>query len=310
MAATYRMERVRSLMATTATLAALALTTGCHWSKFSQTDSQSRKLPEGVATNDMATFMGAANPVVQAAAVATSPLDIWNKGARVPVVEMTTLWRNKIDYLPDPSPGKNGQMGPGLAGQLFLFGPNMQFAQPDGKLTVALYDETPRPPGQAPLPPEGWEFDKETLKQLRTFDERFGMSYALFLPWPTYRPDVTRIRIAVRYDPEKGHPIYGSETRITLDNSANNGKVAWSNQVVTPGSQAGNEVRPTGFTGSPASPAAPITPPSSPLTSAPPGFGAIAPVPPTAFGGPISPAAPAGPAGLPPIATVIPPLGR
>lgn len=307
MAATYRMERVRTLMATAASLAVLALATGCNGSKWIRTETQSRKLPEGIPTSDMSTFMGSTSSVLPAAAVTTSPLEIWNKGARVPVVEMTTLWRNKIDYLPDPSPGKNGQMGPGIAGQLFLFGPNMQFAQPDGKLTVALYDETPRPPGQAPLPPEGWEFDKETLKKLRTFDERFGMSYALFLPWPTYRPDVTRIRIAVRYDPEHGYPLYGSETRITLDNSANGGNTGWSNQVVTPGSQVTSGVQPTSFSGSPASPAAPLAPPANTLTPAPPGFGAITPVSANNFGGPVTPT---GPAGLPPIATVIPPLGR
>lgn len=316
MAATGRVERVRSLMAVAAGMAALALATGCNGTKLGKSEPQSWKAPEGIPTGSPA-FMGGSAPVVQASAIAPSPTEMWNKGAKVTATEMTTLWRNKIDYLPDPSPGKNGQMGPGIAGQLFLFGPNMQFAQATGKLTVALYDETPRPPGQQPLPPEGWEFDKETLKQLRTPDERFGMSYALFLPWPNYRPDVTRVRIAVRYDPEQGHPLYGSETKITLDNSTTGAQ--WSTQTITPGSDPTGGTRPGGFGPQPSSPAAPLTP-SGALTPAPASFGAIAPVPAGSFGGPLTPVNPAGgagvpvtpvvPAGLPPIATVLPPLGR
>jgi hypothetical protein len=136
---------------------------------------------------------------------------------KVEATEMTVLWRNRPAYLPDPS--RNGEMCTGLAGQLFLYGPGMQFAQADGKLMITLFDDTPRPPGQEPNKPEVWAFDKDTLRKLVTVDERFGKSYALFLPWPSYRADVTKIRVSVRYDPEEGHSLSLSDTKITIDTS-------------------------------------------------------------------------------------------
>jgi len=154
---------------------------------------------------------------------------------QVAAAEIVVLWRNKIDFLPDPT--RNGAMGAGLAGQLFLFGPGMQSAPAEGKLTVSLFDETPRQPGQPQNQPEVWEFSKETLRGLRTPDERFGMCYALFLPWPAYRPDVSRVRIAARFEPETGDKLFPPESRITLDTSGPNNAGSWANQPFVPGAQ-------------------------------------------------------------------------
>ena len=232
------MERVWPLTAGAAAVAVLALASGCNGTKFGKGDAQPWTPPVGVPTAPLSlTAKPETSPIVQASGTMTSHLP-WSKGgAKVPAVNITTLWRNKIDYLPDPS--KNGQTNPGVVGQVFFFGPNDQFTEANGKLTIALYDETPRPAGQPAATPEGWEFDKETLRKLRTSDERFGVCYGLFLPWPTYRPDITRIRIAVRYDPEQGFPLYATETRITFDNtgSGTSGPV-WSNQVITSGASS------------------------------------------------------------------------
>ena len=229
--------------------------------------------------------------------------------------ELTMLWRNRVDYLPDQTRG--GQMGAGLAGQLFLYSPGMQFAEADGKLIVALYDETPRPPGQPANKPEGWEFDKETLRRLVTADERFGKCYALFLPWPTFRHDVTRIRIAARYEPEHGFPLYATEMKITLDNSApgSNPRVEWTEQVVPgvrPGSlpPMGGSSPVPGPSGGPGLGAPPAGYGS--LPTPPPGFGTLSAVPPGAMtpsGGIVGAGAnaPVNPANLPPIATILTP---
>jgi hypothetical protein len=165
--------------------------------------------------------------------------------------EMTILWRNRIDYLPDHT--KNGQMGPGLVGQLFLFDPRLHPSEPDGKLIVALYDETPRPAGQPGNKPEGWEFDKATLQQLVTIDERFGRCYALFLPWPTYRPDVKNIRIAARYEPDNGFQLYAPECRIAIDTSPPGSapRVEWKQQVVPASEYRGGLSPPPGDLASP-----------------------------------------------------------
>jgi hypothetical protein len=109
-------------------------------------------------------------------------------------------------------------MGPGLAGQLFVFDQYDQPAILNGSITVDLFDETKRPPGVQPNKPERWRFNKDVVKALRSVDERFGPNYVLFLPWPAYRPDVTRVRITVLYDPENGsYPIRALETKLSLD---------------------------------------------------------------------------------------------
>jgi len=228
-----------------AAAAVLAFGPGCTSSGLWKSKDDAGTPPPGMPMAPLSSAVRPeANPIVQASGYGPNGQytpSSWAKftgkaAPKVPASEMTLLWRNKIDFLPDP--GRNGEMGAGLAGQLFLFGPGMQFAPAEGKLTVALYDETPRGPGQKSNLPEGWEFTKETLRGLRTPDERFGMSYALFLPWEAYRPDVTRIRIAVRYDPENGHPLYATESRITLDTTpagGAGGDAMWSNQPYVPG---------------------------------------------------------------------------
>src|SRR5262249_14217229 len=152
--------------------------------------------------------------------------------------------------------------------------------------------------------PEGWEFDKETLQKLRTVDERFGPCYGLFLPWPTYRQDITRIRIAVRYTPENGPPMYALGTKVNMDNTGMKGaRLEWSSQPVVPGSPRPGACGPQP-SGTPA-PATPATPPVSTgaVPLAPKDFGALTPVSASSFGGPVRQASgtgPISPASLPP----------
>src|SRR5207248_1940740 len=67
-------------------------------------------------------------PVVNASPPGPSALTklVSKTEKKVPATEMAVAWRNRVAYLPDPT--KNGAMGAGLAGQLFLYGgPNLQF---------------------------------------------------------------------------------------------------------------------------------------------------------------------------------------
>lgn len=214
---------------------------------------------------------------------------------KVPATEMQVAWRNRIAYLPDPS--RNGAMGAGLAGQMFLYGgPNLEFAQADGVLTVDLIDETPRPAGQPAALPERWQFDKNTLRNLKTYDETFGKSYVLFLPWPAYKPDVTKVRISARYDPESGHTLYAAPSVVTIDTSAPLGSPVWdgvtSSTPIGPGA-----ARPQPLGAAPTQPP-PAVPPS-----------ALLPAPLPIGGGPVSSIAPNGapvaPDGLLPIALTV-----
>ncbi|MCE9563040.1 MAG: hypothetical protein K8U57_13435 [Planctomycetes bacterium] len=318
-----------------AAVAILVLGSGCASLKHWQGKDEVAKFGEGVPSAPLPMSVTGAdkNAVVQASA--TMPMDNPVSGPslskqmnnpaspstfakmtgmaakpekKIAAAEIVVLWRNKIDFLPDPT--RNGAMGAGLAGQLFLFGPGMQSAPAEGKLTVALYDETPRQPGQPQNQPEVWEFSKETLRGLRTPDERFGMCYALFLPWPAYRPDVSRIRIAARFEPEKGDTLYPPETRITIDTSGPGNAGSWASQPFVPNAQPQPMSGPNLLGGPPPAsgpgfgvmtpPPAPPTAPLGTLPLAPVSYGSLAPTNPV-------PAQPqVDTSNLPPLAITIP----
>jgi hypothetical protein len=230
------MGRLRSLIALPAVLALLGLGTGCAGGGFWK--SKSTKLPEEVTGTAGRPDTSAVVPAGGISPLASLPSSLsWlagktDKTPKSGPVTLVAAWQNHIDYLPDPT--REGRMGPGLAGQLFVFDQYDQPAILNGSITVDLYDETKRPPGGAPIKPERWKFNKDVIKSLRTVDERFGPNYVLFLPWPTYRPDVTRVRITVMYEPENGSfPIRALESRLSLDPTLSR-MAATSASVVVP----------------------------------------------------------------------------
>lgn len=131
-----------------------------------------------------------------------------------PAAELICMWQTHVSYLPDPT--RNGTMSPGLAGQVYLFDKSMNFARVNGKVTVDLLDETAvRHGGQAKLM-ERWVFPKEILRQLVGMDETFGKNYTLFLPWPTYKPEIKQVRLMVKYEPEQGTTLFAPAESLTL----------------------------------------------------------------------------------------------
>jgi hypothetical protein len=241
-----------------------------------------------------------------------------DKVLKNPATSIAVAWRNRIDHLPDPA--RDGAMGQGLAGQVFLFGPRDQPAPADGTLTVDLYDETPRPAGFPANKPERWQFKKDVLRNLRSMDERFGPCYVVFLPWPAYRPDVTRVRIRVRFDPDQGgFPLYAEETKLTIDTSTIGGREV--------GATASTHALPGGFAahGSPPSGPGPGmgvftihrpgTQPAGASSGPPPAhvnaytigtIGGGPPVAPVAPMGPVAPAPPPSPDSFAPLAPIGP----
>jgi len=169
--------------------------------------------------------------------------------SEAPAAEIVCMWQNRVSYLPDPS--KNGAMSPGLAGQMFLFDSFSKNAKANGQLTVDLYDESKVHSGVAPVLIERWIFDKDTLKKLASFDETFGRSYTLFLPWPTYKPEFTQVRVMVKLEPTQGHALFAPAAPLTLDASSA-GLPVWSG-----GSTNGPRSLPGGMQSDPVSRTAP-----------------------------------------------------
>jgi hypothetical protein len=131
-----------------------------------------------------------------------------------PAAEFACCWQNRLQQLPDPT--KAGATISGLPGQMFLFTGDMKPAIPQGELTIAVYDETPR--HGTPRPAEVWHFTKEKLEKMVAVDERFGKNIVLFIPWPDEWRDVSRIRIKASYQqPEGIKTLYSPESNVVLD---------------------------------------------------------------------------------------------
>ena len=130
--------------------------------------------------------------------------------------QLAATWSNKVAVAPDTVHG--GTPVPGLVGRAYLFGPDGVPTVGDGQLTVDLYDSTPREGAHEPTMLERWIIDPETLKKFVKRD-RFGEGYTLFLPWGTYRPEITRVYMTVRLDPAAGTPLVAPGETVTLDHS-------------------------------------------------------------------------------------------
>lgn len=148
-----------------------------------------------------------------------------------PATQLTAAFQPQIQFLPDPT--QDTQMGAGLVGQMFLFAADGKFTEVDGDLTVFAEDVTPRPAGMPKAVSQMWHFDKTALRKLKTKDERFGDTYALFLPYPPNWKDVTQISVACRYEPKpevKGQPapVLSNNPQLMVLDFSTPGKPLWT----------------------------------------------------------------------------------
>ncbi len=132
-----------------------------------------------------------------------------------PVYQVVATWRSEVAYAADPTHG--GVPGPGLAGRLYLFGPQIDFpVVGDGSVVVDLYNESPGVGTGEPVMLEQWRIDRDTLKRLLRKDV-IGWGYTLFLPWGTFKPEITQVRLRLRYDPAKGTPLFAESAPLTIN---------------------------------------------------------------------------------------------
>jgi hypothetical protein len=103
---------------------------------------------------------------------------------------------------------------------------------------VDLYDPN-RPENDGSGVPLGqWRYDSVTLQRLLRKD-MIGWGYTLFLPWPDYKPEVTRIQLRLRFEPAKGGmAMYANSEPMTLDNGVNKAPVlSSSDRLFVPANQ-------------------------------------------------------------------------
>lgn len=153
---------------------------------------------------------------------------------------VVAAWNPAVVSTPDPV--HDGTPNPGLAGRIYLFGKEIGCPMlGNGSLYVALFDDSKCGDGKSPAPLEEWRFDAATLKQLEHRDP-VGWGYTVFLPWATYKPEITRVHLKVRYEPPHAFPIYASSAPMTLVDPQKMDK--WENsvaRVVQPGNSVGQQ---------------------------------------------------------------------
>ena len=94
--------------------------------------------------------------------------------------QIAAFWQNHVVFSPDPT--RNGAPGAGLAGRVYLFGPQIDFPMTgDGSLVADLFEQKD---GKDEMV-EQWRLDPETFHRLLKQD-RLGWGYTVFLPWSAY----------------------------------------------------------------------------------------------------------------------------
>jgi hypothetical protein len=131
-----------------------------------------------------------------------------------PACQVMATWVRDVVTTPDPV--HQGAPTLGLAGRVYLFGPEVDYPLAgDGGLVVDLYDDSHPVAGQGPKLIEEFRFDPATLHRLLKRDV-IGWGYTVFMPWSTYRPDITQVHMRVCYQPHEGAPLYAEGASMTL----------------------------------------------------------------------------------------------
>ncbi|HBI43872.1 MAG TPA: hypothetical protein DDY78_13635 [Planctomycetales bacterium] len=129
--------------------------------------------------------------------------------------QVVATWQPQVYITQDPA--RNGADTPTLVGRVYLFGPEIKYPMPgDGTLVVDLYEGAVAP-GSAAVPLEEFRYDPVTLRKFLRRDA-IGWGYTVPFMWSTYRPDVTRVQMKVRYEPTKGTPLYAESASMAIDN--------------------------------------------------------------------------------------------
>jgi hypothetical protein len=132
------------------------------------------------------------------------------------ICQIHAFWDNQVRVTQDVA--NKGQPLPGLAGRLYLMGPEFgKTEKGDGSVTVDMYDITSAQPGTQPRHLERWQLDNGNLAKLFRKD-KIGWGYTLFLPLSPYSPEIQRVELKVCYAPAKGTPVYAEPTPLSLHN--------------------------------------------------------------------------------------------
>ena len=83
-------------------------------------------------------------------------------------------------------------------------------------MIVYLYNDMPDVP-EKDVVLEEWVFSTKLMKELQRHDP-IGWGYTVPLPWYTYKPEITRVRLKVRFDRVGGStPLYSDTVSLSFE---------------------------------------------------------------------------------------------
>jgi hypothetical protein len=130
--------------------------------------------------------------------------------------QLSGSWDNKLMRGMDPVT-KDVQIG--LSGRFVVSGLGGTEQEPlQGEVSVDVYDLKPADGATEARLLEEWLIQPEHLAAFGKQDKE-GFVLTLNLPWSSYRPDITTIKLAVKFKPAQGAELKQEDT-VTLDHSS------------------------------------------------------------------------------------------
>ena len=127
---------------------------------------------------------------------------------------IATRWNHDVQF---PSDTVSGKPLPTIGGRVSLFGTDLVTPViAEGSMMVYMYDDMPDAKNREE-PIEIWVFRDDDVHRLRKKDA-VGWGFTIPLPWQTYRPDLTHVKMKVRFDRVGGkEPIWSEAIPVTFE---------------------------------------------------------------------------------------------
>ena len=143
---------------------------------------------------------------------------------------IATRWEHEVRFTPDTE--NNGKPMPTVVGRVTLFANDLTTpVVAKGIISVYLYNDMPDA-HKDDEPLEYWALDASTVQRLVKRDAA-GWGYTLVLPWTSYRPELTQVRLKVRFDRAGTKDIlYSTPIQITFEKPSDKPKMVFSSKQI------------------------------------------------------------------------------
>jgi hypothetical protein len=160
-----------------------------------------------------------------------------------PPALLATRWDHDIHF---PNDTESGKTLPTIAGRITMFASDLKTpVLAEGSIYVYMYSDMPEAKDKEELI-AFWGFDTKTARKLRTKDA-VGWGYTLPLPWSTYSPDLTQVRLKVRFDRVGGSSaLYSSTIPVSFEHDTGKPKMVFSSKRMTASQMASAMPPPSG----------------------------------------------------------------